>query len=86
MPDGQRCEFSGCDETIAQPAGSGGPRQRYCSYEHKAAARRLRSAARVTSGTDRGPHPLPDWVADPFSARSAVRSPRPRAWALPPGG
>jgi hypothetical protein len=85
MPDGQRCEFSGCGESIAQPAG-GGPHRRYCSYEHKAAARRLRSAARITSGTDRAPRPLPEWVTDPFSTRSAARSSRSRAGALPPGG
>ncbi len=35
------CEYPGCDEAVVQPP-TGGPRRRYCSDAHRAAARRLR--------------------------------------------
>jgi hypothetical protein len=68
MPDGPRCEFPGCDEAIVQPA-PGGPRRLYCSYDHRAAARRLRSIARFSAGPVPEPEekPFPDWITDPFA-------------------
>jgi hypothetical protein len=85
MPDGQRCEFPGCDEPIVQPA-CGGVRRRYCSHDHRAAARRLRSITRVEAGRAAAPavrgrssvehrsSPLPVWIADPFSIPENMRS------------
>jgi hypothetical protein len=85
MPDGQRCEFPGCDEPIVQPA-CGGARQRYCSRDHRTAARKLRSVARVESGPAPAPavhsrssaehksSPLPVWLSDPFSIPQNTRS------------
>jgi hypothetical protein len=68
MPDGQhpesqQCALPGCDETIAQPE-CGGPRRLYCSYEHRAIARRLRSIARfdaaaVPAQATKGRHSSP---------------------------
>jgi hypothetical protein len=84
MPDEQRCEFPGCEETIVQPECGGTPR-RYCSHDHRVAARRLRSVTRVEtdptparaahrgSGVEAGSRPLPVWITDPFAVPEGSR-------------
>jgi hypothetical protein len=77
MPDGQRCEFPGCEESIVQPV-CGGTRRRYCSHEHRVAARRLRSVTRIETDptpmrVEAGSRPLPAWITDPFAVPEASR-------------
>jgi hypothetical protein len=87
MPDGQhpesqQCALPGCDETIAQPE-CGGPRRLYCSYDHRATARRLRSIARfdsaavpaqVTNGRNSSPEPIQRRVP-PQERKSSIAVP-----------
>src|SRR2546423_5697210 len=42
----QACALPGCDEIVEQPE-DGGPRRLYCSPAHRAAARKMRHAARM---------------------------------------
>jgi hypothetical protein len=78
MSGEQRCEFPGCEEIILQPP-AGGARQRYCSPDHRTAARRLRSIARIESGVSghsgaaRTPGPHPVWIIDPFAVPETTR-------------
>jgi hypothetical protein len=49
MTDGpQQCALPGCNEMVEQPE-DGGPRRLYCSPAHRAAARKMRHAARMDS-------------------------------------
>jgi hypothetical protein len=84
MADGQQCEFPGCEESIVQPVCGGTPR-RYCSHDHRVAARKLRSVTRNEAGpapariadrrhdVDQGSCPLPVWITDPFAVPAGSR-------------
>jgi hypothetical protein len=63
MTDGpQQCALPGCDETVEQP-NDGGPRRLYCSPAHRAAARKMRHAARM----DAEPQPAAADVTQPIA-------------------
>ncbi|GAA0923282.1 hypothetical protein [Pseudonocardia zijingensis] len=52
MSDGpQECALPGCAELVEQPD-DGGPRRLYCSPAHRAAARKMRHAARMEAATE----------------------------------
>jgi hypothetical protein len=88
MPDGQhpesqQCALPGCDETIAQPE-CGGPRRLYCSYDHRATARRLRSIARfeaavvpaqAVNGRNNSPEPHKPRRVPPQERKSSIAVP-----------
>jgi hypothetical protein len=88
MPDGQhtalqQCALPGCDETVVQPK-CGGPRRLYCSHEHRATARRLRSIARfeeaavpvkAMNGRNSSPEPFQPRQVPPQERRSNSTAP-----------
>ena len=64
MTDGpQTCALPGCGEIVEQPD-DGGPRRLYCSPAHRAAARKMRHAARMDA-TD--PQPTSSDVTQPIT-------------------
>jgi hypothetical protein len=64
MTDGpQQCALPGCDEIVEQPE-DGGPRRLYCSPAHRAAARKMRHAARIDATS---PQPAAADVTQPIA-------------------
>ncbi|MCW2633165.1 MAG: hypothetical protein JWR88_2127, partial [Pseudonocardia sp.] len=75
----ERCALPGCDEPIEQPA-DGGPRRKFCTAAHRAAARRLRHEERTTVDVAVGtpvPRELPPRPTLRGRVTGADRPPRP---------
>jgi hypothetical protein len=82
MTDGpQLCALPGCDEIVEQPE-DGGPRRLYCSPAHRAAARKMRHAARMdaaappTAAAD-VTQPIAQAPKDPQSEQPTTELPAP---------